>query len=62
MRSLKVTELTDLVESAINGMLSSLDPHSSYMSPKTFRDMQVQNEGNPNVFISVGGIVKYALN
>ena len=25
-----------LVESAINGMLTSLDPHSSYMSPKSF--------------------------
>lgn len=34
-----------LVESAINGMLSSLDPHSSYMSPKHFRDMQVQTRG-----------------
>jgi len=34
-----------LVESAINGMLSSLDPHSSYMDPKSFRDMQVQTRG-----------------
>ncbi len=34
-----------LVESAINGMLSSLDPHSSYMSPKSFKDMQVQTRG-----------------
>ena len=34
-----------LVEAAINGMLSSLDPHSSYMSPKSFRDMQVQTRG-----------------
>ncbi|MBA5777041.1 S41 family peptidase [Stappia sp. F7233] len=34
-----------LIESAINGMLSSLDPHSSYMSPKSFRDMQVQTRG-----------------
>ncbi|MHC5655019.1 S41 family peptidase [Stappia sp.] len=34
-----------LVESAINGMLSSLDPHSSYLSPKHFRDMQVQTRG-----------------
>lgn len=34
-----------LVENAINGMLSSLDPHSSYMSPKSFRDMQVQTRG-----------------
>jgi carboxyl-terminal processing protease len=34
-----------LVESAINGMLTSLDPHSSYMDPKSFRDMQVQTRG-----------------
>ncbi|WP_175577705.1 S41 family peptidase [Mongoliimonas terrestris] len=34
-----------LVESAINGMLTSLDPHSSYMSPKSFQDMQVQTRG-----------------
>jgi carboxyl-terminal processing protease len=34
-----------LVESAINGMLSSLDPHSSYMDGKSYRDMQVQTRG-----------------
>ena len=34
-----------LVESAINGMLNALDPHSSYMDPKSFRDMQVQTRG-----------------
>src|SRR3989454_243919 len=34
-----------LVESAINGMLSALDPHSSYMDAKSFRDMQVQTRG-----------------
>ncbi len=34
-----------LIESAINGMLSSLDPHSSYLSPKNYRDMQVQTRG-----------------
>jgi len=36
---------TKLIESAINGMLSALDPHSSYMSPKHYRDMQVQTRG-----------------
>jgi carboxyl-terminal processing protease len=36
---------TMLIESAINGMLAALDPHSSYMSPKNFRDMQVQTRG-----------------
>src|SRR6201987_1141076 len=34
-----------LVESAINGMLAGLDPHSSYMDSKSFRDMQVQTRG-----------------
>src|SRR5208282_5132535 len=34
-----------LVEAAINGMLNSLDPHSSYMDAKSFRDMQVQTRG-----------------
>ena len=34
-----------LVESAISGMLASLDPHSSYMDSKSFRDMQVQTRG-----------------
>src|SRR5450755_3815310 len=34
-----------LVESAINGMLSGLDPHSSYMDGKSFRDMQIQTRG-----------------
>src|SRR3954453_8271938 len=38
-------EDTKLIESAINGMLSGLDPHSSYMEPKAFRDMQVQTRG-----------------
>jgi len=34
-----------LIESAINGMLTSLDPHSAYLTPKHFRDMQVQTRG-----------------
>jgi len=34
-----------LIESAITGMLSSLDPHSSYLSPDNFRDMQVNTRG-----------------
>src|SRR5881409_602528 len=34
-----------LVESAINGMLAGLDPHSSYMDSKSFRDMQVETRG-----------------
>ncbi len=34
-----------LIESALNGMLTSLDPHSSYLNAKSFRDMQVQTRG-----------------
>ena len=34
-----------LVELAINGMLTGLDPHSSYMDAKSFRDMQIQTRG-----------------
>ena len=34
-----------LIESAINGMLTSLDPHSSYLNPKEWDDMQVQTKG-----------------
>jgi carboxyl-terminal processing protease len=34
-----------LIESAINGMLSKLDPHSSYLDAKTFKEMQVQTRG-----------------
>ncbi len=34
-----------LIDSAINGMLAALDPHSSYMNPKNFKDMQVQTRG-----------------
>jgi carboxyl-terminal processing protease len=34
-----------LIESAINGMLMALDPHSSYLNAQEFRDMQVQTRG-----------------
>jgi carboxyl-terminal processing protease len=34
-----------LIEAAINGMLASLDPHSSYMNAKAYGDMQVQTKG-----------------
>ena len=36
---------TKLIEAAISGMLTSLDPHSSYMNKKSFADMQVQTRG-----------------
>jgi carboxyl-terminal processing protease len=35
----------DLIEAAIDGMLSSLDPHSSYLSPEDAADMRVQTRG-----------------
>jgi len=42
-----VEEVTDekLIESSINGMLTSLDPHSAYMNRKSFADMQTQTRG-----------------
>ncbi|MCR9087936.1 MAG: S41 family peptidase [Rhodobacteraceae bacterium] len=38
-------EESELIEAAINGMLTSLDPHSSYLSPKDADDMRVQTRG-----------------
>ncbi len=42
-----VEEVTDeqLIENAINGMLTQLDPHSSYLNPKSYQEMQVQTRG-----------------
>ena len=42
-----VTEIDQAaaMEAAIDGMLTSLDPHSGYLSPDDFRDMQVQTSG-----------------
>ena len=34
-----------LIESALNGMLTSLDPHSNYMNEKSFADMKIQTKG-----------------
>ena len=34
-----------MIESAINGMLTSLDPHSAFLDIKNFRDMQTQTRG-----------------
>ena len=47
VRTQYVTQPDDqkLVESAINGMLGSLDPHSSYLNSKDFSDMRVQTRG-----------------
>ena len=47
VRESYVDEVDDkkLIESAINGMLTSLDPHSSYLNSDNFSDMQVQTKG-----------------
>ena len=47
IRSQYVEEVdeSELIEAAINGMLTSLDPHSSYLSPKATADMRVQTRG-----------------
>ena len=47
VRSEYVEEVTDkdLIEAAINGMLQSLDPHSSYLNADNFEEMKVQTKG-----------------
>ncbi|MDM8168716.1 S41 family peptidase [Roseovarius sp.] len=47
IRSQYVEEVDEgeLIEAAINGMLTSLDPHSSYLSPNDAADMRVQTRG-----------------
>jgi len=47
VRTSYVTEVSDedLIEAAITGMLTSLDPHSSYLNAKNFKDMRVQTRG-----------------
>lgn len=47
IRGSYVEEVDDaeMIEAAINGMLTSLDPHSSYLNPERFEDMQVQTKG-----------------
>src|ERR1700693_1664116 len=47
VRSDYVDEVSDdtLIEGAINGMLTSLDPHSNYLNSKNFNDMKVQTRG-----------------
>ena len=47
VRAEYVEEVSDqkLIEAAINGMLTSLDPHSSYLDTEKYRDMQVQTRG-----------------
>lgn len=39
------TKVKDLVQGAIRGMLSTLDPHSAYMTPEMYKEMQVETKG-----------------
>ena len=52
----------DLIEAAINGMLTSLDPHSKYLDPDSFSDMRIETQGKfGGLGIEVtmeGGLVK----
>jgi carboxyl-terminal processing protease len=47
VRSQYVVDVDDaaLIEDAMNGMLQSLDPHSSYINPEAFRDMRMDTKG-----------------
>ncbi len=47
VRSEYVEKVTDkeLIEAAINGMLQSLDPHSSYLNADSFKEMKIQTKG-----------------
>ena len=38
-------KVDQLVEGAINGMLNTLDPHSSYKPPDVYKEMQVETQG-----------------
>jgi len=53
---------SDIMDAAINGVLQSLDPYSSYMSPQVFTDMQTETSGEfGGLGIEVGmehGVVK----
>ncbi len=39
------TKPKDLIQGAIRGMLSTLDPHSAYMTPEMYKEMQVETRG-----------------
>lgn len=39
------TKVKDLVQGAIRGMLSTLDPHSAFMTPEMYKEMQVETKG-----------------
>ena len=41
----EAVEVKDLVQGAIRGMLSTLDPHSAYMTPDMYKEIQVETKG-----------------
>ena len=45
IKNISETEQSELVEAAINGMLKSLDPHSVYLTPKDFDNLQNDTSG-----------------
>ncbi len=53
---------TEMMDSAINGVLQSLDPYSAYMSPELFKEMQTDTRGEfGGLGIEIGmeaGVVK----
>ncbi len=55
-------EQADVMDSAINGVLQSLDPYSAYMSPEIFKSMQTESKGEfGGLGIEIGmeaGVVK----
>ena len=56
-KSSYVEEVSDkqLIEAAINGMLTSLDPHSSYMDGKDFKYMSEQTKGPGDYIVNIDG-------
>ena len=38
-------EQSEMIDSAINGVLQSLDPYSAYMGPELFKEMQTDTRG-----------------
>ena len=59
---LMIVDQSDIIDSAINGALQSLDPYSAYMSPELFKNMQTDTQGKfGGLGIEIGmeaGVVK----
>ena len=44
-------DATRLIQGAINGMIRTLDPHSAYMTPDTYKELEVETQGQ---FVGIG--------